>query len=95
MSRLLCRKRGSIRPAPHLLGTNHPPSPSVVEARSIRQTVAGARSAQARLAREIARLQATNDALCNEKDTVDKYIREHEVLGIRKMWSPIGRYGVV
>lgn len=65
-------------PTPHLLGTNRPLSE--LEACSIRRAVTEAKSDRARLTREIAQLQATMDELCHEKETIDEYIREHEVL---------------
>ena len=85
---LLCQSCGSflgtpntIRPpltshTPHLLGTNRPPSE--LEARSIRQTIAEAKSTRAHLTNEISQLQATVDALNDEKNTVDQYINDHE-----------------
>ena len=65
-------------PAPHLLSSNCPPLEGV--ARSVRAALVEAKSSQALLTHEIARLQATIDELCNQKQSVDKYIREHEAI---------------
>lgn len=67
-----------LSPNSYLLGTNHPPSE--LEIYSIRRAVADAKSDQLRLERDIAQLEATLDALYNEKGVINDYIREHEVL---------------
>jgi hypothetical protein len=54
--------------------------PSELEASSIRQAITQAKKDQERLTREIAQLQATMDALCDQSNTVDTFISEHEAV---------------
>lgn len=67
-----------LSPCSHLLCTSHPPSES--EAISIRNATMQAIEDQERLRCEIAQLQATLDPLCDQKDTVDAFIIEHDAL---------------